>query len=158
MDEKSSVAWDKRIREWLEAEGFDVQEHPLPEGALWEYHVQVRGVVVRTVAIKERPALLVDCMVELGAEHQEALDALSPDEQEAFINNVALRLLGQDCDLQIRADQSGRVLQVYAAQHLYPENLTRQAYMDALRRTHRCGKLALVLAKYHLDPWESGRI
>lgn len=138
---------------WLKEDGYDPDFHEAPEDGLdWGIRTEIGELNVSVTAPSEAPYIIVQVAIQLSPEHQRRYNKLPDDAKEAFQNRIKSRLVVElpDYDM-IPSDENFRVTLTRA---LYPEDVTRQMFMDAVRKVHHLGIAVSLIAQNFLKERE----
>lgn len=137
---------------WLEEDRIPCAAAPRPPaGTTWALEARIGDVPVKTYGLAGLPGLQVQALMVLAPEHQAAYDAATREQRAAFERSVHRAFMLQLPGYSLNANPSVKGFHVILSRTLYPETLTRQAYMDALLMVHRMAYAFALLAREHLE-------
>jgi hypothetical protein len=122
------------LTEWLEAEDHDIQ-YPDQLGASvrWGFLTDVNGIKLQVRSLAEEPFILLESRVRVDPEHEKVLADMDEDAQQHFYDSLQqMAFLGpEEWEIQLLPEEGESYVQMYRV--LYPEDLDRQGFMDAVR-------------------------
>lgn len=147
-----AVGYDQFL-DWLEADGYDPDLQEAPEAGLdWSIRTAVGDITVNVLAPSDSPYVVVQVAIQLAPEHQRQYNKLPGDAKEAFQNRIKSRLVVELPDYNM--NPSEEEFRVILSRALYPEDLTRQMFMDAVRKVHHLGTAVTLIAQNFLQERE----
>lgn len=140
------------LTEWLEAEDHELQ-YPDQLGASvrWGFLADVHGIKLQVRSLESEPFVLLESRVRVDPEHEKVLAEMDEEAQRRFHESFQqLAFLGpEEWEIQLLPDDGESYVQMFRV--LYPEDLTRQRFMDAVRTLRSRTQHVLWLVQRGLD-------
>lgn len=134
------------IASWLQEDGYEVSDKvPAPDNMDWALQSEVGNVTVSIFSPTAAPHIVIQVGMQLSPDHQKAYDDLPKDAKEAFKNTIRMRMVMELPDFDMR--ESEGKFRVTINRILYPDDLTRQGFMDSVRKVHHLGTAISFIAQ-----------
>lgn len=150
MDAALVSRLEGQVLGWLKEEGYESRVAPAAPGLFWHLSFRMQDTTLAVRAPAEKPYFMVQARISLAPDQQAAYEALSPDARTAFHHALLDEHEDGIADVGLELQPASFGLDITITRVLYPEDLTRQFFMDCCRSTQHVAAALSRLARTRL--------